>query len=306
MVLGFKKRKMNIINTLILGLLLSLSLTAQEWVIEPQYLAAGDFSEGLACVAIGDSYQSAEVGFIDESGEWIISPAQLQATGISANSGNTIFSEDLAMMKESSSRGLVFIDKSGEIVLNLGDYTPDINFTSYGSIYGFSEGLFSVGRKKEETYEYGYMNKAGEMVIPFQFAVAGSFSEGLAPVLIQTEDEYGLKNLLGYIDKAGTIVIEPKYAVVFTPGIIMNFSFKNGKVEVLDMDLANANPTIRFITLDKSGNELSIEEKSYRDVTNEMPASYEKMLSEKYKTGDLMPQQTDLNDYKSKWGYVRK
>jgi len=50
---------------------------------------------------------------------------------------------------------------------------------------------------------YGFINKTGKIVVKPQFEEAESFSEGLAPVMID-------KNY-GYIDKTGKTVIEPQY-----------------------------------------------------------------------------------------------
>ena len=51
---------------------------------------------------------------------------------------------------------------------------------------------------------YGYINTAGEVVIPLEFSNANPFSEGLAPVA-------NAKGLWGYIDSKGTWIISPEY-----------------------------------------------------------------------------------------------
>ena len=50
---------------------------------------------------------------------------------------------------------------------------------------------------------YGFINKTGKIVIKPQFEEAESFSEGLAPVMIDKK--------YGYINKTGKTVIEPQY-----------------------------------------------------------------------------------------------
>ncbi len=55
----------------------------------------------------------------------------------------------------------------------------------------------------------GFINRQGEMVIPAQFVdwPNSEFSEGLAPV------SAGIGEKFGYIDMAGTMVIEPQFAI---------------------------------------------------------------------------------------------
>ncbi len=52
-------------------------------------------------------------------------------------------------------------------------------------VSGFSEGLVAVMRDDN----WGYMDKAGNVVTPRQYAEAADFSEGLAAV--RMEDKYG-------------------------------------------------------------------------------------------------------------------
>ena len=63
--------------------------------------------------------------------------------------------------------------------------------------------------------KWGYIDKAGKIVINPQFDDAFDFSEGLAPVAIG--DEWG------YIDKGGKFVINPQFdgALVFSEGLAM-------------------------------------------------------------------------------------
>ena len=63
----------------------------------------------------------------------------------------------------------------------------------------FSEGLAIV----KIDYDYGFINKDGEIVINPQFDGAGNFSEGLSGVVIGDE--------FGFINKDGEIVINPQF-----------------------------------------------------------------------------------------------
>lgn len=66
----------------------------------------------------------------------------------------------------------------------------------YDDAASFHEGLAVV--KKEG--RYGFINREIKVAIPFEFSMAGRFSEGLAAVA-------NSKNQWGYIDKNGKVVI---------------------------------------------------------------------------------------------------
>ncbi len=88
----------------------------------------------------------------------------------------------------------ILIDKDGNELARL----------KVGAIGGgdnFHEGLCltMVAVPGEHRYLYGYLDKYGEVVIPYQFDTASSFSDGMAAVC---KDE-----LWGYIDKSGVLVI---------------------------------------------------------------------------------------------------
>jgi WG containing repeat len=84
-----------------------------------------------------------------------------------------------------------YIDKDGKAV---------IDATKYESAAGFSDGLAAV---KVSHQGWGFIDKAGSLVIPPRFESATSFSEGLAGVLLHGEWRY--------INKTGTLVIDNKF-----------------------------------------------------------------------------------------------
>ena len=84
-----------------------------------------------------------------------------------------------------------YIDKDGKAV---------IDATKYESAAGFSDGLAAP---KVSHQGWGFIDKAGSLVIPPRFESATSFSEGLAGVLSHGEWRY--------INKTGTLVIENKF-----------------------------------------------------------------------------------------------
>ena len=68
-------------------------------------------------------------------------------------------------------------------------------------------------RVQDATYKYGFIDKQGNTVIPCKYDYAGSFSEGLALVV--------LKSKWGFIDKQGKIVVpfQYDYARSFSNGL---------------------------------------------------------------------------------------
>jgi hypothetical protein len=84
---------------------------------------------------------------------------------------------------------------------------------TYDEIQPFSEGLACVSILQKNERKYGYIDQTGKLVIATQFTLAGSFSEGKAPVNARAK--------WGYIDKIGTFIIQPQFnsAMPFSSGI---------------------------------------------------------------------------------------
>ena len=157
--------------------------------IRPQFDDAGDFSEELARVKIGEKW-----GYIDKTGHIIIEPRFDDARD---------FSEQRAcvMLKNASTfeRNWGYIDKKGRMVIKL-----QFNFAE-----DFSEELASVSFSSivSDMVVWGYIDRAGKMVIPCRYMLVlafddvtpnniwGKFSEGLAVARISQLTGYG------YIDK---------------------------------------------------------------------------------------------------------
>ncbi|ELR97539.1 WG repeat-containing protein [Gloeocapsa sp. PCC 73106] len=166
--------------------------TAGEIVIEPQFCEASDFRSGLAAVRLGISW-----GYIDTQGNMIIEPKFDEACS---------FQEGLARVRINSKWG--YIDNTGEVVI-----PPRDNGRN------FSTELAAV----EINRRWGYINSQGILVIQPQYQAALDFSEGLAPVLMETR----FLGLLitgekwGYINKLGIIEIEPQFdwAYSFSEGL---------------------------------------------------------------------------------------
>jgi hypothetical protein len=109
------------------------------------------------------------------------------------NDGIWDFLEGLAVVRKDDKYG--FIDKTGKEIIPVGKYES--------AWWPFSNGLTVVGERilvdNRPAYrvDYGFINTAGELVIPFEYSQAFSFSEGLASV--SKGSKWGVINTLGEV-----------------------------------------------------------------------------------------------------------
>jgi len=176
--------------------------------IAARNFSSNRFSEGTIPIKVGEKY-----GYADEKGETIIFPRF---------DGAGDFSEGLAPVQIEGEWG--YIDHSGKVII-----AP-----RFDSASSFSEGLAIVGFEKRKALQgngqeretltfserlsnvkYGFINKAGQIVIEPQFDSADDFSDGLAPVrigsLLALSDVDSKVVKWGYIDKAGRRAIELQF-----------------------------------------------------------------------------------------------
>ncbi len=188
-----------------------------DFVIPLQFEYVDDFSEGFAVVSIDGKY-----GYINRSGTVVIPPTFKYAT---------YFSDGLALVRTKATDGAIhehYIDKSGEKALT---------FTDDHMLYGFSEGLarHGVWNEKEDTFDMGYIDRMGTIVIPPDFESISDFSEGYA--YVKTKEGKS-----GCIDKTGQMVLESAlifYPPYFSEGLIgvnidhqYGFADKSGSVVI--------------------------------------------------------------------------
>ncbi|GKS09577.1 hypothetical protein YDYSY3_05770 [Paenibacillus chitinolyticus] len=165
-------------------------------VVPFQYEAASVFSEGRAMVKIKDKW-----GVIDQNGIEIEKPKFEEAFP---------YSRGLAAVKHEGMWG--YIDLSGREVIQ----------AHYDEARPFQEGDLAP---VQVDGKWGYVNKEDTMIIRPQFMdVYTVFSEGLALVSIENEDEY---EMLGYIDQTGKVVVPYSYD-------LMGSSFSGGLATVAD------------------------------------------------------------------------
>jgi len=166
--------------------------------VPPQFEDVGAFSEGLAVVRVRKKF-----GYIDTTGRLVI-PLQF--------AGAAPFSEGLALVYTTLGMNLFgktegvwlfasagYIDCTGKFVIE-----PRL----IENARNFSEGLaaFEPGASSWGTAKWGYLDKTGKWAIKPQFAKAGDFSEGLAPVALIV-DKQTKREKWGYINQTGKLQI---------------------------------------------------------------------------------------------------
>ena len=131
-------------------------------------------------------------GFIDRTGRYVV-PPQYAAVGS--------FSEGLAWVDwpdgDERARHLGYIDRTGELVIELVPTGEDGNRWYSGR--DFHEGLARVYNSRK----YGYIDTTGAWAIAAEYTEAEDFADGRARVRLTIDDPWV------YIDRSGTVVIEP-------------------------------------------------------------------------------------------------
>jgi len=173
------------------------------------YSSITPFSGGLAIVERKNPNQSRLFGFINTKG---LSPKGAVTPGVLPGIKLDFvgFSEGLAYVLDDSIKSWGYINLEGKWVIK-----PNSN---YSMVDIFHDGLAFVQENTEG--KWGAINTKGELVIPYLYLVKPSpFSEGLSAV--KNSD-----GKVGYIDKAGNMVVDFKYESPF--GVEVGFPFKNG------------------------------------------------------------------------------
>jgi hypothetical protein len=177
-------------------------------IVKPEFDEVGDFCEGMARVRVGDEW-----GYVNTAGFLVAKPQFNEAKD---------FERGWAEAKLGNTWG--YINKVGEWSIDLLEETgdllrADVCCNEVGYIWGsydidttetlisfksqfkgqFIDGLVMVRVKGK----WGYADTTGEIFIEPQYYGAGDFSEGLAPILI--EPDQNTRNIR-YIDKTGKVV----------------------------------------------------------------------------------------------------
>ena len=186
----------------------------EKIVIPLQFDGANEFHAGLALVTSGG-----QKAFINEAGQIVIKPdfdiVDDFSEGLAAVNIGQRRIPNLGVISNPGKWG--YIDKTGKLVIPL----------KFTHAEDFSEGLAAVkikgeivwcpsdasGNRAGSTMMYGYIDKAGKIVIPAVFDSAEPFREGVAAVS-KCDEAY-------FITKTGRTVISGgfRYASSFSGGL---------------------------------------------------------------------------------------
>lgn len=148
---------------------------------ELKYALAVDFSDGRGRVQNG----AQKWGFVDDDGAEVVPPRYDTATDFSAGLAWGLAGD------------WQLIDPSGEVKATL----------EADEVKAYADGLAAFRQGKL----WGYLDGSGNVVIPPQFTIARSFSEGLAAV------QHEVGGLFGYVDKSGKMVIPCQFVGYSVP-----------------------------------------------------------------------------------------
>ncbi|MFC4350430.1 WG repeat-containing protein [Fodinicurvata halophila] len=176
---------------------------AGNWVIEPQWEQAENFSEGRAAVGSWQRW-----GVIDRAGTYVLEP-EYESPSYSTVEDQRIFGSPFNLFSEgcaaaeifTSEAEYVFVDRDG------GLHRPTLpNGEELAGLGNFSEGLAWFSWSEDLEWNYGWLDSQGEVAIPAEYADAGDFVDGLAPAESQ-------RGGAGFIDPAGQLVLPRKWTL---------------------------------------------------------------------------------------------
>lgn len=162
-----------------------------EVVIAPRYLSVAEFRDGVARV----SPDHDTVEFIDPKGRVLFKGDRSVGT----------FSEGLVhanLTTPDATQNRGYFDRNFKLVIRF-DHNGKGLWPARCEEFHEGRAAVEVGASNN----WGFIDRAGELVIPTTFRHVESFSEGLASVSIGP----GLISPRGYIDRSGKMVLEPRY-----------------------------------------------------------------------------------------------
>jgi hypothetical protein len=174
-----------------------------QFVVRPKYFRAGPFKDGFAWVVVRKPWTPlgtgeygvalyGEVTYIDHSGHEILRPFSAEHV--------SNFSEGLAAVRPGKISGgcsekVGYLNTRGEWSIK----------PQFDEAYDFSDELAAVNRggKCQMGGKWGYIDKGGALVVPFQYDYAGQFNSGYA--CVKEGEQWKLINKAGngtFVDKS--------------------------------------------------------------------------------------------------------
>ncbi len=136
------------------------------WQIEPKFDEIFEFVDGLAAAQINNPDYTAKVaGFIDHTGKFVVSLDKVQRMKSSLHDG-------MALVWRTEAPTYIFVDRAGKTVL-----TPDAE-----QVEPFYEGRAAFWQG-DTPNTCGYMDKAGNTVIPAEYFLPPPFEKGIVPLV---------------------------------------------------------------------------------------------------------------------------
>lgn len=209
-------------------------------VIKPTYAWADEFHEGVATVETiddsaggkdADMEDQVRYGVIDSSGKMVVKPNYSFITKYTEGVAGAIIADNAADLQ------YFILDKKGKVLYALPENMQIVSMLFNGSqLPTQSEGLILV--QDDLTEKYGYINRNGKVILPYQYNEAANFSDGLA--LVKNDH-----NQNEYIDATGKVKIDAsKY--------ISGRSFSEGLAAVGVQDKKRS--TVAYGYIDTQGN----------------------------------------------------
>ncbi|OHD53420.1 MAG: hypothetical protein A2014_04025 [Spirochaetes bacterium GWF1_49_6] len=206
-----------------------------EMVIAPQFDTALDFHEGLAAVRVGSKW-----GYIDRNGKYVITPQFGFADDFQEGFARINIGGRITMAGKCFSGKWGFVDKSGDMICPVifdwvSRFEGGLARIELNGQMGVmnKDGKYKVNEKVEYIFpvfdglarvksagKFGYLTDTGALKLKVQYLQAADFNDGLALVLLKTNQNF----TLAYIDKTGTSKWQTganlKYP--FEPGSVLN------------------------------------------------------------------------------------
>lgn len=197
--------------------------TKLEYAITPQFVDAKDFSEGLACVKVNDTWGelSGKWGFINRHGKFVVKPtfdtADSFYDGIAVVSkdkkywyikknGKALFGYGRGKLRfhetfdyaEPFSEGMAFVRKGEDVLIVSKNGRKQFVVENHSEHLPYKDGLAFICTYNKGVSKWGAYDKRGRIIIPFKYDRISRFVNGFA--MVYRNDR------VAFIDKKGEIL----------------------------------------------------------------------------------------------------